>query len=198
MLRKHYLRPSVSPVLTGLFTGGVLHRKQRVLDIGCGSGVDAVTLAAWGWDCVVGIDRNAVKVAQARRRATRYGLSEWAQFKVCDVRELRERCEPNFFDVVIDSLCWNNVHATNPNATPSFVRNLFWVLKPGGLLVLQARTANHPLASVPARHALPSSFERYFAMSNVVTTHLAESYGGAAAIGVSLGRRRLRPARQTR
>lgn len=192
-VRKHYLRPSVSPVLTGLFACGVLRREQRVLDVGCGSGVDAVTLGAWGWEYVFGIDRSAVKIAQARRRATRCGVGEWVRFAVCDVSELRERCEQDFFDVVVDSLCWNNVHATSPHATPPFVRNLFWALKPGGMLILQSRTANHPLASVPGHKALPPSFDRYFELSNVVTTHFAESYGGAAAVGVCVGHRRVRP-----
>lgn len=194
----HYRRPGASPVLAGLVSAGVLRPSQRVLDIGCGSGIDSVALAAWGFRQVVGIDRCATKVAQARRRATVFGLADQTSFFVCAVNELGRRCEPELFDVVLDSLCWNNVHALRPHATPAFVRAVARVLRPGGLYILQARADRHPLAISPASRALPRSFERHFRMSDVITTHMPEWFGRSSVIAVSVGRRRRRLASRTR
>lgn len=37
-------RPSISPVVAALFAAGVLKKGGRVLDMGCGTGKDCLTL----------------------------------------------------------------------------------------------------------------------------------------------------------
>lgn len=67
------------------------------------------------------------------------------------------------------------------------------MLRPGGRFALQARCNRHPFQIDPARLALPGSFARYFDMSDVVTTHLAEHAEGRAVIAVAMGRRKREP-----
>jgi ubiquinone/menaquinone biosynthesis C-methylase UbiE len=72
----------VSPRFLSLLAQGDL-ASRRVLDVGCGAGRVALALApASRW--VVGLDREADLIAEARRRAERAGLAN-AEFHVGDV-----------------------------------------------------------------------------------------------------------------
>jgi SAM-dependent methyltransferase len=74
--------PGVSPRFLALLAGEPLDR-SRVLDVGCGSGQLALALApAAKW--VVGLDRDAAAIAEARRRAEAASLAN-AEFHEADV-----------------------------------------------------------------------------------------------------------------
>lgn len=70
-----------------------------VLDVGCGTGENALLLAARG-HAVLGVDGSATAVALAREKAAARGLAG-AQFHVWDALELRRLRKS--FDTVIDS-----------------------------------------------------------------------------------------------
>ncbi|MCC7000385.1 MAG: class I SAM-dependent methyltransferase [Deltaproteobacteria bacterium] len=196
-------RPSASPVIAGLFAAGVIDSAASVLDIGCFDGTDCLALLAWGVQEVHGIDIEQEHVNKAYRRAqllaARLRLPGSQSFAFhCDSITRLHRCfHPRQFNVVIDSLCWNNISVDHPAATPAYARNIHRILKPQGLFVLQFRQDRHPLRIDDPR-TLPSSFDRFFDLGPLVTTHLAEhpqrrGQRGHAAIGITIGRRRRSP-----
>jgi release factor glutamine methyltransferase len=71
---------------------------ERVLDMGCGAGANAI-LAARGATEVVGVDVNPVAVAAARANAARNEVEERARFAVSD---LFDAVEGDFDLVVFD------------------------------------------------------------------------------------------------
>ncbi len=61
---------------------------MRVLDIGCGWGGMALSLARWTGVRVTGITLSTEQLAVARQRAEESGLSDRVHFELCDYREL--------------------------------------------------------------------------------------------------------------
>lgn len=81
--------------------------KGRILDIGCGTGRVALSLAELGYN-VVGIDisQNYIEIARARARSN--GLESKTEFIICDAREL-DQCVSKYspFNVVL--FIWSSV-----------------------------------------------------------------------------------------
>ncbi len=82
------------------------HRPGRALDIGCGTGADAVFLAGAGWD-VVGVDfvPEAIESAEARARAT----GSAAIFHMGDAPCLRVAGVEGPFDLILDIGCYHAI-----------------------------------------------------------------------------------------
>ena len=72
----------------------------RALDLGCGTGTNAITLSEHGWQ-VVGVDFSLKAIAAARRKAARKELS--IEFYVGDVSDLSFIAGP--FDFALDIGC---------------------------------------------------------------------------------------------
>lgn len=85
----------------------------RALDLGCGTGSDAVFMAEWGWD-VVGVDFAPEAIEAARRRAAEAGCS--AHFVVGDVTRLREAGIGSPFDLILDTGCYHSVPTARRDA----------------------------------------------------------------------------------
>jgi SAM-dependent methyltransferase len=83
-------------------------RPGRALDLGCGTGSDAVYLAAQGWD-VVGVDFVPEAIDAARTRAIDAGSSP--TFVVGDVTRLREAGVVGPFDLIVDTGCYHGIPA---------------------------------------------------------------------------------------
>ena len=77
----------------------------RVLDLGCGTGANAVFLAQRGLD-VVGLDASSIAIERAQARATEQRVST-AWFIVGDARHLASLGEP--FDAVLDCGLWHTL-----------------------------------------------------------------------------------------
>ncbi len=102
----------------------------RALDLGCGSGVNLVTLAEAGWQ-VVGVDFAWRAVLRARRRLQRAGLTgEVYGGDVTDLRPLK-----GSFDLVLDMGCYHGLPAASRAV---YQRNLERLLAPGGYFMLYA------------------------------------------------------------
>jgi SAM-dependent methyltransferase len=84
------------------------HQCGRALDIGCGTGTNALYLAGHGWD-VVGIDLVASPIEAARRKAEAQGCAAAAHFVVGDACRLRRCGIQGPFDLVIDVGCYHSV-----------------------------------------------------------------------------------------
>lgn len=80
----------------------------RALDLGCGTGADALYLAQHGWQ-VVGVDFVPEAIATANARARDAGAQ--VTFVVGDVTHLREIGVRGPFDLVIDIGCYHGIPA---------------------------------------------------------------------------------------
>ena len=72
----------------------------KALDLGCGSGTNAITLARHGWQ-VTGVDFAPKAIRTARRKAAAAGLE--ISFHAADVTDLRMLAGP--YDYVLDIGC---------------------------------------------------------------------------------------------
>jgi SAM-dependent methyltransferase len=123
-----------------------------VLDVGCGTGENALFLSSRGHD-VWGVDSAPAAIEIARKNAEERGLA--ATFLVKDTFNLHEIGRT--FDTVIDSGLF---HTLSDPERLRFVRNLSEVLKPGGTYFMLAFSELEPGGTVPVgspkrRYRLP-------------------------------------------
>jgi SAM-dependent methyltransferase len=114
-----------------------------VLDAGCGTGENALFLAALGCR-VVGIDFVEEAIRRARRKAVERGLS--AQFLVKDATALADWGER--FATVID---WGLFHVFSDDDRRRYAGGLARVLQPGGRLFLTCMSDEEPGNEGPRR-----------------------------------------------
>jgi cyclopropane fatty-acyl-phospholipid synthase-like methyltransferase len=106
------------------------HAPGRALDLGCGTGTNALTLARHGWQAT-GVDFIPKAIGQARRKARQTGLQ--VDFRLDDVTRLRGISGP--FDLVLDMGCF---HSLTPAGRGDYLQNLERLLAPGGTFLLYA------------------------------------------------------------
>jgi len=114
-----------------------------VLDVGCGTGENALFLAGRGHD-VWGVDSAPSAIEIARRKAEERGLS--AIFRVQDALLLQELGRT--FDTIIDSGLF---HALSDPERPLYARSLSTVLRPGGTYFMLAFSELEPGGFGPRR-----------------------------------------------
>jgi len=114
--------PGPQPAFVGLEEAGAI--RGSVLDVGCGTGENALYLAARGHE-VWGIDFVSVAIERAKEKAAERGLL--VHFQVGDALELNQLGRT--FDTVIDCGLF---HTFNDDERPVFVKRLAQVLRPGG------------------------------------------------------------------
>ena len=104
------------------------HAPGRALDLGCGTGTNAITLAQRGWQ-VTGVDfaLKAVLVARRRARAARV----LADFRLGNVTRLGDLSGP--FDLILDIGCF---HGLAPDEQSAYARNVKRWLDQNGVFLL--------------------------------------------------------------
>ncbi len=102
----------------------------RALDLGCGTGTNAITLSTYGWQ-VTGIDFSAKAVAAARRKAGRKNLQ--IDFFIGDVANLDDLQGP--FDYALDIGCLFSLPAAD---RPKYAAGLVRMLPAGARYMLYA------------------------------------------------------------
>jgi len=111
------------------------------LDLGCGTGTNALTIAEYGWK-VTGIDFVPQAIWRARRKARQAGLADRVKFRVGDVLDL------SFLegkqDLVLDIGCF---HSFSGIDIERYAGNVLKHLSPGGSLLLYAHTKRDPKSS---------------------------------------------------
>lgn len=103
---------------------------RRALDLGCGTGTNAITLAQHGWQ-VVGVDFVGRAVRVARRKAKQAGVQ--VDFRADDVTRLRGVSGP--FDLALDIGC---LHSLTRQQKDVYIQNLERLLAPQGTFLLYA------------------------------------------------------------
>lgn len=102
----------------------------RALDLGCGTGTNAITLARNGWE-VTGVDFSAKAIEKAKRKAEEAGLG--IRFIQADVTDLSMLREP--YDYALDIGC---LFVLSPEARRSYSREMARLLRPRGWYMLYA------------------------------------------------------------
>ncbi len=104
---------------------------QRILDINCGTGVDAIYLASRGIE-VVACDVSPQMIAVARRRAQSLNLSPPVDFRVLAMEEISALEGDSKFDGILSNFAGLNCIED----LPSVARKLAHVVKPRAKAVL--------------------------------------------------------------
>ncbi len=102
----------------------------RALDLGCGTGTNAVAMTRRDWQ-VVGIDFIPGAIHRARKKATREKLH--IDFRIGDVTRLDHMDDA--FDYILDIGC---LHALTPPQQSDYARGVQRLLRPGGTYMLYA------------------------------------------------------------
>jgi len=102
----------------------------RALDLGCGTGTNALEMARRGWR-VTGVDFASRAIREARRKAAREGFG--IDFLAADVSDLRELAGP--YDYALDIGC---LHSLPEKSRAGYVAGLSRLVRPGGVYMLYA------------------------------------------------------------
>jgi SAM-dependent methyltransferase len=123
------------PAFARLAESGVFTARQ-VVDVGCGTGENALLAASHG-AAAVGVDISPAAIELARAKAAERGLD--VRFEVADVLNL----EPLALDadVMIDSGVF---HVFSDEDRPRYVTSLAGALRPGGTLYLMCFSDRQP------------------------------------------------------
>jgi SAM-dependent methyltransferase len=129
------------PEIVGLVEADEI--RGDVLDLGCGTGENALFLAERGHR-VVGMDIAPRAIAKAKDKARERGLAaEFIEDSVVDPRRVT-----GSFDTVIDSGLF---HSFGPNQQPCYVATVTRLLRPGGRLFILCFSENEPGTWGPRR-----------------------------------------------
>jgi SAM-dependent methyltransferase len=104
----------------------------RVVDLGCGSGADALFLARHGF-AVTGVDFSAVGVGKARVASRVTPPEMLPRFVVADLFDLPSPEMKGPFDLLIDG---GTLDGFPPNVRPQLVERYTALARPGAVLVL--------------------------------------------------------------
>lgn len=102
----------------------------RALDLGCGTGTNAITLAKQDWQ-VIAVDFVGKAIRAARRKARKAGLE--IDFRVGDVTSLKDIHGP--FDLILDIGCFHSLPAAGQVA---YINNLRRLLAKDGTFLMYA------------------------------------------------------------
>ncbi len=106
------------------------HPPGKALDLGCGTGTNALTLASKGWG-TTGVDYIPKAIRSARRKAKYMGFGDTLHFQVADA--LTYQPQSGLFDLVLDIGCF---HSFRGEDVGQYARNISRLLAPGGSLLL--------------------------------------------------------------
>jgi SAM-dependent methyltransferase len=128
-------------------------RSGRILDIGCGNGLHAVLLDAWGYD-VVAVDNDPAIVEEAERTRDLFdGRFELREADAFDLTRFHGR-----FDLVYSL---GVVEHFEPDTTIELLREQARVA-PRVLAAIPTRAARHAVAQTDERNHSPRSLRRLF------------------------------------
>lgn len=137
------------------------HPAGRALDMGCGTGTNAITLAESGWQ-VTGLDFSAQAIARARRKVRNKTLS--IEFIQGDVNALKALAGP--FDLCLDIGCF---HSLPIGVRAPYAGYLMRLLPVGGTLLLYTflRPNEAPDSFWPSVESLHQQFSDGFEIVSV-------------------------------
>ena len=139
--------------------------RGRILDVGCGTGENALHLAARGHS-VCGVDFAPTAIATAERKARARGLS--ARFQVLDALRLKRMNET--FDTVLDCGLF---HTFSDEERPTYVESLYGVLAAGASAFILCFSEREPDWGGPRRVTQADLRETFSSRFRVAGIHPA-------------------------
>jgi SAM-dependent methyltransferase len=133
-----------------------------ILDVGCGTGENAISLAHRGLD-VVGVDLVAAAIEKARIKAGRRGVA--VEFLVWDALRLAELGRT--FDTALDVGLF---HSLQPEQREVYAASLRAAIRPGGRAVLLCWSSRNPFGYGPERirkSDIRASFSRGWSIEDI-------------------------------
>lgn len=165
------------PALEALVRNGEV-RPGRALDVGCGTGENAILLAQHGCQ-VTGIDLALDAVAAAKAKAGARHVD--VEFVVGNALELDRHFGEGVFDLVIDSGLF---HVLTDEERPIYVRQVHRVIKPGGRYFMMCFSDKEPPGYGPRRvskREIEASFSPLFRIDRLDDTFFESLLGGRKA-----------------
>jgi len=147
-----------------------------VLDVGCGTGENALHLAARG-HAVMGLDGSETAIARAKEKAAARGLAG-AQFHVWDALQLRRLRKS--FDTVVDSGLF---HVFADEQRRAYAQELAEVTASGSDLFILCWSDEEPPGPGPRRvaeHEIRDAFRSIFAVMDLEPARFEKADGTAA------------------
>jgi len=123
-------RPTPLADLVALVEGPSALPAGRALDLGCGTGTDAIYLAIHGWD-ITGVDAVPKALATARRDASAAGVAP--RFVQGDVTRLHELGVGEGYALIVD---FGRFHTLPEDRRPAYVAGVSEAAAPGATLLL--------------------------------------------------------------
>jgi SAM-dependent methyltransferase len=150
----------ISPPELLAFLGS--HSPGRALDLGCGTGTNALTMAERGWQ-VTAIDFSSRALRVARRRCAHAGGA--IVLARGDVAEMR--AATGVYDLALDIGCF---HSLEPGRRSSYARSLRQRVRPGTTFLLYAFLAEAASAPIgwPSRDEVDSTFSTFMDLRSFV------------------------------
>jgi SAM-dependent methyltransferase len=147
----HLSKPS--PELLEALADGWFDPPARVLDLGCGLGVEVAYLASLGFE-PIGIDSSRTAIERARSD------SPHVQFVVGDVRELP--FADGAFDVLLDRGC---LHYLSARDRARYESEAWRALRPGGRVLLRACLTSEGERNEMSAEVVREEFGRWIAIT---------------------------------
>lgn len=140
-----------SPELAGFVAGRVWAPGARAVDLGCGTGADAVWLAQAGFEAV-GVDISRRALDEARARAAEAGaVVHWVEASVFALP-----IEDGSAALVADRSC---LHHCTHDEWDAYAREVARVLEPGGALLVRGMSEEHRHKNVLTQEHLARHFD---------------------------------------
>jgi ubiquinone/menaquinone biosynthesis C-methylase UbiE len=171
-----------STELIAYILGAKLIPQTRVLDLGCGTGADAVFLAQQNYE-VHGLDFSKEALRLAEHRARDCGVAvNWHE---CSA--LNTPFDDGYFDLVTDRGCFHHIGGA---LRGQYANEIARILRPGGVLFLRGnRKAEGPFFPID-RDSLSQSFDaQRFEIGPDIPFFYAVDTGGIGATAVTIARR---------
>jgi methyl halide transferase len=130
----------------------------RAIELGCGTGTNAIYLASRGFD-VTALDLSAAAIVQSQKKAAEAGAN--VRFLEADVCRLNFELEP--FDFIFDRGCYHSVRGID---IAGFLQTMRRLSRPGTRFLLLAGNANEQGQGPPRvhEHEIRIDFEKLFAI----------------------------------
>jgi ubiquinone/menaquinone biosynthesis C-methylase UbiE len=108
---------------------GYLDKNIKILDVGCGSGINTIFIASKGYEKVFGLDPGEDILNMAKKKLFKTNLKN-CEFILDDITN-RTRFDDNYFDVIFSTHAFQKIDNYNAG-----LREIYRILKPGGKFYL--------------------------------------------------------------
>ena len=152
---RHWESGYASPELIALVAAEVLPKNARVLDVGCGGGIDAVFMAQHGFE-VIGVDISAAALRIAEKRAEQaHAKVDWRRGNVLELP-----VDDESVDFVTDRGLFHLIQDTD---RPRYASELFRILKNMGRVLIRGASAE--LSPDRFNPVTEEAIDKYFSTS---------------------------------